>query len=135
MVRRTLLAYIYGDTQVSNSSLLHDCLKLTMESLVELTMDRLKWNSFILCNINIYNLSYKTNILPTFGAILWNLIWRRFCKVTKLWFSAKMAIFGTFRAKYGQNEGLSKKDLSYLFDCNVKRQKIQIKYIEKNTYY
>ena len=47
LVRRTLMAYLFGDTQVPEGSLLQDCPKLPLESLVDLAMDRPKWNSLV----------------------------------------------------------------------------------------
>ena len=46
LVRRTLLAYIYGGEHIPEGSLLQDCPELPLESLVEMAMDRPKWERF-----------------------------------------------------------------------------------------
>ena len=47
LVRRTFLAYVYGGEQIPVGSLLQDCPKIPLESLVELAMDRSKWKKIV----------------------------------------------------------------------------------------
>ena len=46
LVRRTLIAYTSGGNNAPEGSLLQDCPELPLESLVEMAMDRPKWERF-----------------------------------------------------------------------------------------